>query len=320
MGSDVKSATRSARIRTALCYPSARRPPAPALAPRTNAGAIAISFPAVDRRHFLSTAIAAPLMTSLSSPFASPADAAQGGGSPRPPAAPSLFVWQHYTLRTGQPRRLGEYFAKARVPALTRAGAGPVGVFEPIAGPPQPSLFSLTPFASAAPFLALEDTFAKDAEYQAAAAPYADATAADPAYVRQETWLLQAFPTFPRVELPPQTAAKAPRIFELRIYESASEKAHLKKVEMFEKLGEIAIFKRTGLVPVFFARMIAGPRMPCLAYMLVHDSLAAREKNWSSFVGDPEWRKVAQTPGFADADIVSNITTWLLRPSAASQI
>jgi hypothetical protein len=294
-------------------------PAPPALAPRTNAGAIAISFPAVDRRHFLSTAIAAPIMTSLSSPFASPADAAQGAGSGAP-AAPSLYVWQHYSLRTGQPRRLGEYFAKARVPALTRAGAGPVGVFEPIAGPPQPSLFSLTPFASAAPFLALDDTFAKDAEYQAAAAPYADATAADPAYVRQETWLLQAFPTFPGIELPPQTAAKAPRIFELRIYESPSEKAHLKKVEMFEKLGEIAIFKRTGLVPVFFARMIAGPRMPCLAYMLVHDSLAAREKNWSAFVTDPEWRKVAQTPGFGDADIVSNITTWLLRPSAASQI
>jgi hypothetical protein len=94
--------------------------------------------------------------------------------------------------------------------------------------------------------------------------------------VRQETWLLQAFPTFPGVELPAQTAAKAPRIFELRIYESPSEKAHLKKVEMFEKLGEIAIFKRTGLVPVFFARMIAGPRMPCLTYMLVQASLAAR--------------------------------------------
>jgi len=290
------------------------------LATRTNAGAIAISFPVVDRRHFLSAAIAAPLTTSLSSAVASAGNTAQGGGSAAPAGAPSLFVWQHYTLRAGQPRRLGEYFAKARVPALTRAGAGPVGVFEPIAGPPQPSLFSLTPFASAAPFLSLEDTLAKDADYLAAAAPYTDATAADPAFVRQETWLLQAFPTFPRVELPPQTAAKAPRIFELRIYESASEKAHLKKVEMFEKLGEIAIFKRTGLTPVFFARMVAGPRMPCLLYLLVHDSLAAREKNWSSFIGDPEWRKVAQTPGFSDADIVSNITTWLLRPSSASQI
>jgi hypothetical protein len=280
-------------------------------------------LPAVDRRHFLSTALAAPIMTSLSASGIgdAPQGASQGSSSATPAAgAPSLFVWQHYALRTGQPRRLGEYFAKARVPALTRAGAGPVGVFEPIAGPPQPSLFSLTPFASATPFLALEDTLAKDADYQAAAAPYLEATAADPAYVRQETWLLQAFPTFPRVELPPQTAAKSPRIFELRIYESASEKAHLKKVEMFEKLGEIAIFKRTGLVPVFFARMVAGPKMPCLAYLLVHDSLAAREKNWQAFVTDPEWRKVAQTPGFSDADIVSNITTWLLRPSAASQI
>jgi hypothetical protein len=275
----------------------------------------------VDRRHFLSTAIAAPLMTSLPSPFASPHDAPQGGGSAAPaPTAPNLIAWTHYTLRTGQPRRMSEYLAKARVPALTRAGAGPVGVFEPIAGPAQPSVFTLTPFKTPAAFLGLEDVLAKDTEYQAAATPYLDATAADPAYGRQETWLFQAFPTFPGIELPAQTAAKAPRIFELRIYESASEKAHLKKVEMFEKLGEIAIFKRTGLVPVFFGRMIAGSKIPCLAYMLVHDSLAARDKNWQAFIGDPEWRKVAQTPGFSDADIVSNITTWILRPSAASQI
>ena len=104
------------------------------------------------------------------------------------------------------------------------------------------------------------------------------------------------------------------------MYESPSEKAHLKKVEMFEKLGEIEIFKATGLVPVFFGRMIVGPKMPCLVYMLVHDSLAARDKNWSAFAGSPEWAKVRQTPGYSDADIVSNITTWLLRPSAASQI
>ena len=258
-------------------------------------------------------------MTTLSTP--GPGEAAQGSpAASAPTAAPSLFVWQHFTLRTGQPRRLSEYFAKARVPALARAGAGPVGVFEPIAGPPQPSLFALTPFKSAEQYLALEDTLAKDAEYTAAATAYTDATAADPAYVRQETWLLKAFPTFPGIELPAQTAAKGPRIFELRIYESASEKAHLKKVEMFEKLGEIAIFKRTGLTPVFFARMVAGPKMPCLAYLLVHDSLAARDKNWQTFITDPEWRKVAQTPGFGDAEIVSNITTWLLRPSAASQI
>jgi hypothetical protein len=274
----------------------------------------------MDRRSFLSTALAAPLMTTLAN--ASPGDGPQGASPAAPAAAsPSLYVWQHFTMRNGaQPRRLGEHFAKARVPALNRAGITPVGVFETIIGPPQPSLFALTPFAGTAPWLALDATLAKDAEYQAAAGPYADATAADPAYIRQETWLLQAFGAMPAIEPPPQSAAKAPRIFELRVYESPSEKAHLKKVEMFEQLGEIAIFRRTGLIPVFFARMIAGPRMPCLAYMLVHDSLAAREKNWGTFASDPEWRKLAQTPGYGDADIVSNITSWLLRPSAASQI
>jgi hypothetical protein len=303
-------------MRIRLCYPSAARP---AARHANKSSRDAISFHAVDRRDFLSTTLAAPLMTTLSSPL--PGEAAQGSQAPTTPtAAPGLFVWQHFTLRTGQPRRLADYFAKARIPALGRAGAGPVGLFEPIAGPPQPSLFALTPFKTADQYLALEETLGKDADYQAAATAYTDATAADPAYVRQETWLLKAFPTFPSIELPAQTAAKAPRIFELRIYESASEKAHLKKVEMFEKLGEIAIFKRTGLTPVFFARMVAGPKMPCLAYLLVHDSLAARDKNWQTFITDPEWRKVARTPGFGDAEIVSNITTWLLRPSAASQI
>jgi hypothetical protein len=256
-------------------------------------------------------------MTSLSN---STEAAGAPQATPPAPASPQLLVWQHFTLRAGQPRRLQEHFAKARVPALNRAGVTPVGVFEPIAGPAQPSLFALTPFASPAAWLGLDAALAKDADYQAAAAPYADATAADPAFQRQETWVLRAFSAMPAIELPAQSAGKAPRIFEIRIYESASEKAHLKKVEMFEKLGEIAIFKRTGLIPVFFGHLVAGPRMPALVYMLVHDSLAAREKNWSTFVADPEWRKVAQTPGFSDADIVSNITTWLLRPSAASQI
>jgi hypothetical protein len=272
---------------------------------------------AVDRRTFLSTTLAVPLMTSLSS-AASESGLAPQGAAPAP--APDLFVWQQFHLRTGQPKRVSDYFANARVPALGRAGISPVGVFEPIAGPPQPSLFSLTPFASPAAWLGLEATLAADTAFQTAAAPYADATAADPAYVRQETWLLRAFAGFPKIVLPPQTAAKSPRIFELRMYESPSEKAHLKKVEMFEKLGEIEVFQKTGLVPVFFGHMVAGPKMPALVYMLVHDSLAARDKNWQSFATSPEWAKVRATPGYSDADIVSNITTWLLRPSAASQI
>jgi hypothetical protein len=89
---------------------------------------------------------------------------------------------------------------------------------------------------------------------------------------------------------------------------------------MFAEMGEIDIFKRVGLSPVFFSRTLAGARMPSLVYMLTHENLAARDKNWSGFSGDPEWRKLAQTPGFTDPEIVSNITTILLRPAAYSQI
>jgi hypothetical protein len=48
--------------------------------------------------------------------------------------------------------------------------------------------------------------------------------------------------------------------------------------------------------------------------------MAAREKSWSTFSSDPDWRKLAQTSGYTDPDIVSNITTLFLRPAAYSQI
>jgi len=89
---------------------------------------------------------------------------------------------------------------------------------------------------------------------------------------------------------------------------------------MFDELGEVEIFRRVGLTPVFFGRTIVGPRMPNLSYMLVHENMAAREKAWDAFRTDPAWKKLAATPGYSDAEIVSNITTVYLRPAAYSQI
>jgi hypothetical protein len=235
--------------------------------------------------------------------------------------APEFYLWRQYILRTGAaPRRLADYLQKAAIPALNRLGHTPIGVFEVIAGVAGPTAFVLTPLKTLDALSTLETRLTADAGYTKGAAAYIDVTAADPAYVRMETSLLSAFPKFPRIVVPGATATKGPRLFELRIYESASEKAHLMKVKMFEELGEIEIFKRVGLTPVFFSRTLAGPRMPNLIYMLVHDNMAAREKSWDTFRSDPEWKKVAATPGFADADIVSNITTLLLRPAAYSQI
>jgi hypothetical protein len=52
----------------------------------------------------------------------------------------------------------------------------------------------------------------------------------------------------------------------------------------------------------------------------VHENMAGREKSWDGFRNDPAWKKLASTPGYSDAEIVSNITTVNLRPAAYSQI
>ena len=60
--------------------------------------------------------------------------------------------------------------------------------------------------------------------------------------------------------------------------------------------------------------------MPNLTYMLAYDDLAARDKNWKVFGSSPEWMKLRATPGFADAEIVSNISNVFLSPLPFSPI
>ena len=241
-----------------------------------------------------------------------------GGGAQTPP---QLYEWRQITLRTGtQPRRLADYLQNARLPALNRLGHTPVGVFESVFGVATPTVFVLTPFASAEAFAAHEALLEKDEAFAKAAATFGDSAPTDPLYVRQEVSILRAFPQMPRIEVPAATAARGARLFELRTYESHNERAHRAKVKMFAEMGEIDIFRRVGLTPVFFARTLAGPKMPNLVYMLVHENMAAREKSWDAFRTDAEWRKLSQTAGFTDPEIVSNITTVFLRPAAYSQI
>jgi hypothetical protein len=268
----------------------------------------------VDRRAFLTSSVGTTLLAA--SGFASAVQRSREAA----PATADLYVWRQYSLRTGAgPRRLADYLQNAYIPALNRIGHKPIGVFEVATGLPTPTVFVLTP-ATVGNLSSIETELERDEEFLHAAAPYFDAPATDPVYLRQEVALLAAFPKVPHVELPAATATKGPRLFELRTYESHNERAHRAKVRMFSEMGEIEIFRRVGLTPVFFSRTLAGPRMPSLVYMLVHENMAAREKSWDAFRNDPDWKKLSATAGYTDPEIVSNITTVLLRPSAYSQI
>ena len=265
----------------------------------------------MERRTFL---------TSMLSAAAAAGGGASGVAAQQNPS-PEFYVWRQYVARNGtQMRRLADFLQNAAIPALNRLGHTPVGVFEGVAGVTTPSVFTLTPIASLDKLAALDSALDSDGQFAKAAASYIDAPATDAPYVRQETALLAAFPKMPRLAVPAATAAKGPRLFELRTYENPTEKAQRAKMRMFEEMGEIEIFKRVGLTPVFFSRTLIGPHMPSIVYMLVHENLAGREKSWGTFGADPEWQKVRATPGYSDADIVSNITAVFLRPATYSQI
>ncbi|MFO7692821.1 MAG: NIPSNAP family protein [Vicinamibacterales bacterium] len=230
-----------------------------------------------------------------------------------------FYELRTYEMQTGNRRAvLNEYLEKAFIPALNRLGSRPVGVFSVVAGSNALNLFVLVPHASLESVLAGHGKLAADPEYLKAAAPYLLASIDDPAYTRYESTLLWAFKNLPKVRVPAETAGNTPRIFELRIYESHSEAAALKKVEMFNEGGEIAIFDKVGLRSVFFGQTLIGRRQPNLVYMTVHQDMAAREKAWENFRNSPGWKALSSNPVYANT--VSATTVVFLRPAAYSQI
>ncbi len=231
---------------------------------------------------------------------------------------------EHYELRLihlrrgPQVERMNGFLREALVPALNRAGARAVGVFEVAVGPDSPTLYLLTAFPSLQAWAEADEKIVKDEAFLQAGSAVLNTPSSDPAYVREESSLMVAFDGMPKLEAP-LDVTRGSRILELRTYESYSAKAHAKKVEMFNT-GEIAIFRRTGLRPVFFGDTLIGPRQPQLTYMIAFESPAAREANWARFVADPDWKKLSTTPGYTDVETVSSITNVLLRPTAYSQI
>jgi hypothetical protein len=230
--------------------------------------------------------------------------------------AAELYELRTYTLKAAKQPVLDEYLSRAFIPAAKRLGAGPVGVFNEAPEKDELRVFVLTIHKNAESAVTLAGRLAADEEYTKAAGDYLAAKAADPVYKRIETSLLGAIGGMPKLERPD---ASKRRLFNLRIYESHNERAAAKKIEMFEK-AEIAIFRRVGLTPVFFAASLIGPAQPNLAYMLVFPDEAGRKAAWDRFRVDPEWLKLRAVPEYADKEIVSHITNRILTPAAYSEI
>ncbi|HEV2972800.1 MAG TPA: NIPSNAP family protein [Pirellulales bacterium] len=225
-------------------------------------------------------------------------------------------LWLYQMTDGGMVQKADDYFQHALIPALRRAGAGPVGVFVESSKADAPVIYVLIPHAGMDSAAALSTTLRIDADYQKAGAAFLSASPKDPAYVNHEARLMRAARFMPALEAPMQ---KESRVFELRRYRSPSEAAFRKKLEMFET-RELAIFRRVGLNPVFFGEMLFGPDMFNITYMLTYPDAAARGKAWGEFGKDPDWQKLRVTSGYTDAEIIANIKSLTLKPAPYSQI
>lgn len=234
------------------------------------------------------------------------------------PTTRDIYELRTYRLVNGPMRaRLDAYLQNAFIPAARRAGCGPVGAFTISVGPGSPGLQLLIPHPTIDSFVTLTERLNADAGYTQAAAAYLGATPGDPPYAMLDVKLMRAFSHFPRIERP-DTSTK--RILELRTYYSHAERSGATKIGMFDTGGEIEIFRRTGLTPVFFAQDLTGHRLPSLTYMLTFPDMAARDRAWGRFGSDPAWRKLITTPGYTDPEITTGIDNQILSPTSYSQI
>jgi len=230
-------------------------------------------------------------------------------------AAREYFEIRKYTLKSPEKQAVLETYLKdAAIPALNRLGVRNVGVFLP-EKPEATAVVYVVLRYSSLDQLAKSTELLADTALQQQGAAYLDVPATDVVYERVESWLTQGIVGLPAMVVP----AKGSQVYQLRIYESPSEKTAKKKIEMFN-IGELAIFKRSGLNAVFFGETIVGPLMPNLTYMLSFSDAAAKDLAWNTFRVDPEWTQLKTTPGFTDKEIVSRITNIVLVPTPYSQI
>jgi hypothetical protein len=268
----------------------------------------------VKRRNFMASSLAA---SAAAFTRHSSLQAAQGAAHKD---GREFYQLRRYHVITGPQRKLcDDFFRDVLIPAVSRLGIGPVGVFDLSIGPETPSIYILMPSTSAETLATVEMHLAQDAEYMKAGSAFLNAPAKEPAFDRMESSFLQAFEKWPKLVPPAAAKTRSPRIFELRIYEGATDQDHKRKVEMMQS-GESEIFNKNGFEQVFYSDTLIGTRLPNLTYMLAFDSLADRDKKWAAFRASDDWKSYSTQPRWAFEPIVSNITNVILTPTAYSQI
>ena len=232
----------------------------------------------MNRRHFLAAAAVSPLTQGF---------AAQGAAAQKP----GCYVIQHYRLQLGsQATRLADYLSKTYLPALTKAQAGPTLVLDAQLSESLPLVTVVGAYASVAQALSVRSKLEADKSLEAATDTWQ--AGPEPPYLSLSEELLEATdfaPEFAPLNPPP----KAPRVFELRVYQTHTLK-ELRDLKTRFAEGEVRILTRAGSLPVMFGTPMFGTDNPNLTWMMAFEDMIAHEKFSAAFAADPDWAKLRQ--------------------------
>jgi hypothetical protein len=223
-----------------------------------------------------------------------------------------LTLYQYTSA--AQENILSNYLQNALLPALHRAGFTNIGVFKSLANDTAAvkTMYVFMTIKNLEQLSVITDKLYSDVEYQARGSDYINAAYTTPPYTRKEIILLKAFPLAPKLELPNLKSPKHERVYELRSYESATEKIFSSKVKMFNEGGETVIFKNINANAVFYSEVVAGSHMPNLMYMTCYENKADRDAHWKNFGNDPAWKTLSALPEYQHN--VAHIDIIFLQP------
>lgn len=226
----------------------------------------------------------------------------------------------YYFKEKSQEDRIEKYLKDALVPALHRASISNVGVFKPVETDSTygKRIYLFIPYTSLEQLTKIPETLSKDKQYETAGKEYLDAPFDNPPYTRIQSIVLQAFTGLPKHEKPSLKSPVKDRVYELRSYESHTEKIGKNKIQMFNAGDEVGLFKRLGFNAVFYAEVLSGSRMPNLMYMTTFENQASRDEHWNAFRDDSQWKTLSKLPEYQHN--VSKIDIFFLRPTEYSDI
>ena len=207
------------------------------------------------------------------------------------------------------------YLKDIYLPALHNKGLTNIGVFSAIENDTvaDKRLYVLIPFGNLQKYESYADAVTAGTLVKKDSSSYTSAAFNQPPFERMETVFLKAFKDMLHLKKPTLSSPISERVYELRSYESSTERLYHQKVKMFNDGGEVKLFDALKFNAVFYAEVLSGSHMPNLMYMTTFENKADRDEHWKNFVAAPVWKTISAMPEYLNT--VAKADIFFLRPT-----